>query len=529
MSVNTGHSGRPISESIDLKKLERESYRWLYLGTVLGVLFHSLLGLFVTFDIPQRRNEQIVPIELIIRHPRTRKPFILREIPRTRNYRYKSRHRSRYPSKSIPANSYISLPEMDITPHSQFWVGENSVYRETDTSFEAFDTSLWLHELSVPFRQGLIEDTGEYTARVIVDPLNKRAIEGFAEIAYVSAEKHLPADSDINPVRYLAETMNEYTNIAASSVFLRESRDTANLGRYPLLYITAENLMAFENPLGVLMSGSFFIIDNIGATDNSVKRDETGGVMAFPDMIEEIYRILPKRGINIFIRPLDTTNPVFHSFFDFDSGPPAGENEREKKVVYGIYMGRQLLGVYCPQGYGNMWEDNANIHQQRFGVNLVVQALAPGKWLDSDRRMTFQDIATGEFTMWHDNGQARFRASQSGAADCRELWLPQSDRIVSYVVNYNDPIADFDPALVKTYYMFDYNKTFSLLVQNPRIDPETGVVTKHFGGQFEIPWGSYNIYEAWHENGQRMYYYNYNERQFSEWDDLSHVLASSKK
>ena len=47
-----------------------------------------------------------------------------------------------------------------------------------------------------------------------------------------------------------------------------------------------------------------------------------------------------------------------------------------------------------------------------------------------------------------------------------------------------------------------------------------------FDGLKVIPWGTYNIYEGWYGNGQKMYYYNYNDSTFAEWDGEGNIIAS---
>ncbi len=369
-------------------------------------------------------------------------------------------------------------------------------------------------EYGVPLKNRLLTDDGYYTAKVIVSPDNKKAIQGYAQIAYVWGERYDPPDTLRYPVQYLTDALNRYTNIAAQPVIEKVSDKRRPF--YQVMYFSTGNLLKLENPWRYLRSAGFYIIDNSATGYNQSMKHRRKILLLLSRMYNPYLRI----------SPLPRSHPVYHCFFDFDNGPPPGAVPEAPGTIEGIYIGRQLAGVYCSQGFGALWNDDAKEAQLKLGVNLAVFALAPGKWYTNNLRLSFSDTAGNEYNEWYENGCIRFMANQFGETGVKKtqfglnetasVWLPQAGvsnkRIVSYTINYN--------GLVKTNYFFNYNGHFEFLVKNvSRYD------TDPFHGQTKIYWGLYNIYEGWHENGQKMYYYNYNDRMFVEWDDYGRVIA----
>ena len=71
-----------ISDSIDIKKLEHESYRLLYLGFVIAVVFHIALSVFWTYKKPmavvREPEEDIrksIPVDIVYLPPSIRNPY----------------------------------------------------------------------------------------------------------------------------------------------------------------------------------------------------------------------------------------------------------------------------------------------------------------------------------------------------------------------------------------------------------------------------------------------------------------------
>ena len=81
---------------------------------------------------------------------------------------------------------------------------------------------------------------------------------------------------------------------------------------------------------------------------------------------------------------LPNDHPIYHSFFDFNGGPPPGGEIRRGPLDHGIpsphlegiYLDGRLVAVYSDKGYALVWEaEFGNKPQLKMGVNLVVYAL----------------------------------------------------------------------------------------------------------------------------------------------------------
>ena len=95
--------------------------------------------------------------------------------------------------------------------------------------------------------------------------------------------------------------------------------------------------------------------------------------------------------------PIPVEHPVYHSFFDFNDGPPQGAEmqmaqtsstnmqgstarnaKMAKAVLYleGIWLDERLICIYSDKGYARKWAQLTNNEPQlKIGVNFVVFAL----------------------------------------------------------------------------------------------------------------------------------------------------------
>ncbi|MBN1293798.1 MAG: DUF4159 domain-containing protein, partial [Candidatus Latescibacteria bacterium] len=377
----------------------------------------------------------------------------------------------------------------------------------------------------IPMKNHLFTDSGQYKAEIIVSPTDKKAIQGYAHIPYVWGERYDPPDTLKFPVHYLTDALNRYTNIETKPVVVKESKK--RVPYYPVIYLSTDNLLKLENPGRFLRSAGFFIIDN-GAENKIQAKKHREKLML---LLNEMYNPYLK------ISPIPHSHTIYHCFFDFNDGPPKGAVPVDSPAVEGIYIGRELIGVYCSQGYGALWKNKENEQQLKLGVNLAVYTLAPGEWYGDDIRLSFSDTAKNEYTEWYENGRMKFRASEFGKTNVHRtefgqlelfsLWLPERafdrNRIVFYTINYPSKRKTYDPQCMKNTYLFNYNNHFQMLVRNVVLK-EMGVGVDPFEGLNRIYWGLYNVYEGWHANGQKMYYYNYNDRTYAEWNDWGILL-----
>ena len=81
-----------ISDVIDIKRLEHESRKFLFTGFLAAILFHIVLGVFITGKKTEKKAVQQRIIELRIIEQRMTAPFTIRK----RTFVKKSLHRKKY-------------------------------------------------------------------------------------------------------------------------------------------------------------------------------------------------------------------------------------------------------------------------------------------------------------------------------------------------------------------------------------------------------------------------------------------------
>ena len=173
---------------------------------------------------------------------------------------------------------------------------------------------------------------------------------------------------------------------------------SAKLLQMPFVYVTTNK--AFEltetektNVRNYLLNGGFMVLDNpIPYTDRSQAE------ASLKQMMRDAL------GAQARFQPIPKNHEIYHSYFDFDDGPPQGAESRLYKtgirsvdpttgnVVYsevhpplvnyleGIWIDNRLVVVYANKGYVVKWNEmTGNDPQLKMGVNLVVFALTqPG-------------------------------------------------------------------------------------------------------------------------------------------------------
>ena len=66
-----------FSNSIDIKKLERETQKLLYLGFVVALAFHAALDSFITYKRTEVRVVKPIEVKLVVRPPRMTRPLVI--------------------------------------------------------------------------------------------------------------------------------------------------------------------------------------------------------------------------------------------------------------------------------------------------------------------------------------------------------------------------------------------------------------------------------------------------------------------
>jgi hypothetical protein len=218
-------------------------------------------------------------------------------------------------------------------------------------------------------------DTGRYKGMVIQDPQDKHNVKGFVYLAVAIAQELDPPTPRAIP--QLVEAINKFTliNAKVEQPLALHSRD---LFRAPFVYITAAQRFTLakhekENLENYMRLGGFVF------ADNGTPRFEYGQAEA---SLRQMFKDVLGKDARFHLLP--NNHPIYHSFFDFNGGPPPGgeiyglrsELGVPSPHLEGIYLDGRLVAVYSDKGYGLVWEDEFhNEPQLKMGVNLVVYAL----------------------------------------------------------------------------------------------------------------------------------------------------------
>jgi hypothetical protein len=338
-------------------------------------------------------------------------------------------------------------------------------------------------------------------AEVLISPTEKKAIQGYVHIALAVPQGVTPSDGVAAVPENLARLINRHTNIQAEPdmpVKLADQR----LFMYPFVIISADAPYGYSDTdidsLGrFIHAGGFVVIEN---------RAQIEGIDSVGDSVKELMRrIIDPRYLRIW--PLDSRHALYHCFFDLNPGVMAEGGDIFH--VEGIYFRRQLVAVYIPSGISRSWNGAMLSAAGRLGVNLVVFALSQGRWYDSDKRLAFQDPSTKTYYQWYESGRIKFIASEWLGVRKPE-WTP-SNKIMRRIVKNNytkETLFVYDDYIIT--YVKNYNRFADITTSGPPMNL--------------VRWGEYNLYEGWHENGAKMYRYDYRGRTYTEWDDLGMEL-----
>jgi hypothetical protein len=388
------------SDLIDLAKLERETRFVLFLGLLVAIGIYASAATYFTFQRSIVTIPRPITVELRIMPPVMRQPLSL---PRKQMHKHQIEgavvrvNRTKPFIPAEPAKMETSAPDMGLPeyrPAVEIETASSERFIEqtlTDISFGADR----LPEARVGMREEMISledlDYGRYKAMVIQNPRDVQAISGFVRIATVWGEQLQPPDDLKRGLIQLAEAVNRYTGIHArfdDHLYLSDRR----LHEMPFIYLTTDD--AFEltdieraNLERYLRNGGFAVVDN-GTPQYEYGKAEASLRQMLRDTL----------GNDAIFLPIENTHPLYHSFFDFDNGPPLGYeaktmtqtntsgvpgNETKSKTITkpvlfleGIWIDNRMVAIYSDKGYAIPWREFINnIPQLKMGVNMVVFAL----------------------------------------------------------------------------------------------------------------------------------------------------------
>ena len=398
---------RGASDIIDMDRLERETQKILLLGLLVAVSLHAAIGAYYMFKKTQVKVAKPLTMELIVRRPRMKKAFEFKKKRVQKRIFQKKEIQQRQPTAQIETkqistmdmmgavDSYEFETEMQSDVETQVFLPdgisiEMTATREPDRKISMKDEMISLDDL----------DTGQFKAMVIQDPGNKMDIKGFVYIATAWGAQLRPPDTLKRAVINLVFAVNRYTNIEAkvdTHLFL----DHRKLFETPFVYITTDK--AFElTQIERESFGKYLRNGGFAVLDNGVPKAEFGQAEAsLRKMLKDSL------GGDAKFLPIENDHPLYHSFFDFDYGPPqgseigsfkaieAGESNASRKMsksvhyLEGIWLGERLVAIYSDKGYAHKWKDLANNQPQlKMGVNMVVYALIQDGGI-AQRKMDF--------------------------------------------------------------------------------------------------------------------------------------------
>lgn len=379
------------TDVIHLRRLVAENYRVVLIGLLISIALFAL-GVIYLVAVPTEVKAPPPAIaRLIIRKPRPTKAFELK--------------RQRLIPRAMTKQVTALKPRL-ITPSVRRFTAP-SVFGRVATFNYAVDTNVQINlqmspiqlsattvtgtkepEKRIALREELLDlkalDTGKYKGLVIQDPTDRQKVKGFVYLATAWGNDLEPTfSSAVKAVPNLVDAINVQTGISArvdDHLFI----DSAELFRTPFVYITANE--AFEltereiKSLGEYMRQGGFVF-----ADNAVPTARYGPAEA---SLRQIFR--DALGAQGQLQRIPNSHPIYHSFYDFDDGPPVGEEMGGgsaigyaelfiPKPVYfleGIFLGDRLVAVYSDMGYCHIWaRDFGNEPQLRFGINVVIFAL----------------------------------------------------------------------------------------------------------------------------------------------------------
>lgn len=239
-------------------------------------------------------------------------------------------------------------------------------------------------------------DRGKYKGIMIRDPFDKRIIRGYVSIPVALwGTTFRTAREAGNAVITLSEGFAKYTDFMVKADY-HLYLDTSELFRYPLLYLTTEDVFDLtiperDNLVRYIRTGGFVFIEPCSSPAFMYFEDS---LASFKQMIRDSF------GDEACFAPIPDSHPLFHCFYDF-YGAPYLVPKLGRDIVYptklflmsedevfmsvpflmGIWINDCLVGVISDNQYGRTWSNYACPSRFdnpffRMGVNIIVYALS---------------------------------------------------------------------------------------------------------------------------------------------------------
>ncbi|HID95063.1 MAG TPA: DUF4159 domain-containing protein [Candidatus Latescibacteria bacterium] len=233
-------------------------------------------------------------------------------------------------------------------------------------------------------------DTGRYNAVIITNPADKKAITGYFNMTLVEFNYQDPkVDTFPLAIPNLLRYMNDHTKIKASIKGQKIELSSPELFKAPFIYMTGQECVVSLSPVEIenlgnyLRSGGFLFVEDIAHSREEGAPPDGGGIAGttFDQQMRAVLKQALGRDAKFFRIPKN--HPLFHSFYDFDDGPPlGGASGGNVNYLEGIEIRGRLAVVFSDLNISWYWGDPNAAGRERglqFGVNLIVYALTqPG-------------------------------------------------------------------------------------------------------------------------------------------------------
>ena len=402
-----------FSDSIDIKKLERETQKLLYLGFVVAIVFNAALNSLITYKKTEVKVVKPIEVKLIVRPPRMTKPFVIHKRDLLKRA-LKRKMMMRRPSGKFTFKSQVPLEELLKIADSfelDLNIGEEVIAKilaDIDSLYdmgivERFDYERFVADIPdymegitrepenvISLKEQLLSpddfDTGQYKGFVIKDPQDKQNIKGFVYIPVdVRGVSLRPAVSTTGLMYGFKKYMGIEVKID-KHLFI----DSLSLMKYPFIYISSAadtvfdlSLQEKENLLEYFSNGGFVLFDPY----------------SIPAYVSCRQMIKDACGGREYIYPLSDDHPILHTFFDFDEMPVQFSTLNSEGLIdttlspNGVWLDNRLIAILPPSPYRPLssgWS-NKNFENPgfRFTVNVIVYALIreesiAKKYIDAD-------------------------------------------------------------------------------------------------------------------------------------------------
>lgn len=215
---------------------------------------------------------------------------------------------------------------------------------------------------------------------VVIDPADKQNITGQTQFAFAWGQQFSPPQELLRGIISLKDAMNRWTKVQTSldnHLMLSDQR----ILRMPFVFVSADKVFELtetekKNLKEFFDKGGFMFLDNAQPVSE---------VSASGASLKKLIRdSIP----NARFEALTNSHDIYHSFFDFNDGPPVsgesgimpgsnpGLQSPSRFYLEGVYYKGRLAAVYSDKGYIIRWaREIDNEPQLRMGVNLIIYAL----------------------------------------------------------------------------------------------------------------------------------------------------------